>query len=68
LHIELGLLSVRRSRERHDAELAGAHPLHEGLDGPTLAGGVARFKHDDYARSLVNNTVLEPAQFGLQLP
>src|SRR6516164_6222521 len=68
LHVQLGLLPVRRGRQGHEAEHARAHPLRDGLNGPALARGVAPLEHDDHAQPLVDNPVLKPAQLGLQLP
>src|SRR6516162_6217855 len=52
LHVQLGLLPVRRSRECDESEDARAYPFRDGLDGSTLAGGIATLEDDDHAQAL----------------
>src|SRR5262249_25586487 len=46
---------------------ARAHALGYGLDGSALAGGVAPLEHDDDARSLVLDPILQLAKLDLKL-
>ncbi len=43
------LLALGRLFEGDDAGTARIEVLHETLDGPTLAGGIAAFEQDDDA-------------------
>jgi hypothetical protein len=63
----LRLFPVRRSGKRHHAKHARAHPLGDGLDGSALAGGIAPLKHDDDARSLGLDPILQMAKLDLEL-
>src|SRR5262249_18478501 len=67
LHKHLRLFPVRRSRKSHHAKDARAHTLGDGLDGPALAGGVAPLEHDDDARSLSLDPILQMAKLDLKL-
>jgi hypothetical protein len=67
LRVELGFLAVGRGRQRHQTEDARADPLHDRLDGPALAGGVAPLEHHDHPQPLVHDPLLQPAQLDLQL-
>src|SRR6516165_1267626 len=67
LHEHLRLFPVRRSGKRHHAKHARAHALADGLDGSALAGGVAPLEHDDDARSLVLDPILQMAKLDLKL-
>ena len=62
-----GLLAVRRSGQRDDAEHAGAHALGDGADRAALAGGVAALEDHDHAQPLVLHPRLELAQLALEL-
>src|SRR5262252_3121613 len=65
LHEHLRLFSVRRSGKRRHAKHARAHALADGLDGSALAGGIASLEHDDDARSLVFDPILQMAKLDL---
>src|SRR5215472_4304523 len=64
---ELSLLTVRGGRQSHHAKHARAHPLCDGLDGPTLPGGVATFEQDDDPRSRLLDPALQVAKLDLEL-
>ena len=66
LHVELGLLPVRRRRQRDDAEHARADPLGQALDHPALAGGVAALEDDDDARAARLHPGLQVGDLDLQ--
>src|SRR5215471_729429 len=56
----------KRRRQRHHAEHARADAVNYGLDGATLAGGVAALEHHDHPQPLLLDPVLQRAQFDLQ--
>src|SRR5262249_53967129 len=59
--------TVRGGRQSHHAKHARAHPLCDGLDGPTLPGGVATFEQDDDPRSRLLDPALQVAKLDLEL-
>src|SRR5262249_10329797 len=61
LGIELGFLTIRWGGQGHETEHARTDALHDGLDGATLAGGVAPFEYHDDAQPLVHHPILKPA-------
>src|SRR5262245_63697118 len=67
LHVKLGLLAVRRRRQRHLAEHAVAYTLGDRLDHTAFAGGVAPFEDHNYPRTLFLDPILQGAQLHLQL-
>ena len=68
LHVDLGLLAVRRRRQRDDAEDARADALGERADRAALAGGVASLEDDDDAQALFLHPPLQVAEPDLELP
>src|SRR5262249_9792958 len=63
----LCFLAIRGCRQRHHAKHARAHAFGDGFDGPALPGRVATLEHDDDARSLGLDPLLQMAKFDLQL-
>jgi hypothetical protein len=66
LHVHLGLLAVRRRRQRHDPEDPRAHAFGDGLDGAPFAGGVPALEDHDHAQPLGLHPLLQHAQLRLQ--
>ena len=66
LDVHLRLLAVRRRGQSDDAKHARAHALRDRSDGPTLAGAVAPFEHDDDPQALELDPILKVAKLRLQ--
>src|ERR1700716_2519926 len=66
LHEQLRLLAIRRRRQRDRAKDPRAYALGQGLDGAALAGGIAPLEHDDDARALRFDPILQMAELDLK--
>src|SRR5204863_292177 len=68
LEVPLGLLPLRRRRERHDAADPRVRPLGDPLDHPALAGGIAPFEDHDDLQPLRLDVLLHDHTLALSRP
>src|SRR4029077_10434855 len=67
LDVHLRFLSLRRRRQRHQAEHSGTDPFRNALDHPALTCGVAAFENDDNFESFMLDPELKLHEFSLKL-
>ena len=66
LEVPLRPFPVGRGAEGHHPAVAGVEPVHDPLDGATLARGVPAFEDDHHPEPGVDDPLLHADQLGLQ--